>query len=462
VVWQSTREDARVEVYRSRADGSDATRLTRTGAGVPLWSPDGRWISYRDEVGGVYLMRPDGTGQHNVSTTAVPGFWRHDNSGLVIIEGHDYSLLDPETKQRTPLFKVTDFPQFAGTTFQPNAMTHDNRYLLLGSHLYHDGYTGANGAFTSGYSALMVDLFDKSKIYFIGNGCWPFSPPTGDLVFHVCNDCPQHPDIYRMSVKDVATRSSYQPEQNYPDKDWGHEYNPRVSTDGKWMVYMTSTGCHDGLGCDYEIFLHRLGAPPTERTRVTGSFAFDGYPDMYVGPLWQEPAAPRLFARPNRLTFFASAGATPASQAVNVKGEGGAAFTAAKAALEPAVPWLSVSVEGTAVTVQVKPEALTRGQHAATVAVSADGIDAPITIPVLVQADDSFPAPPDAGTPGAPDAGAGLVTDAAVAGADAGDAGGGSGCSCEAGGRAGGAAWSWLLLVAGAAALIRRGRRLRA
>ena len=23
---------------------------------------------------------------------------------------------------------------------------------------------------------------------------------------------------------------------------------------------MTSTGCHDGYGCDYEIFLHRVGA----------------------------------------------------------------------------------------------------------------------------------------------------------------------------------------------------------
>ena len=76
-------------------------------------------------------------------------------------------------------------------------------------------------------------------------GCWPFSPPQGDLVFHICNDCPQHPDIYRLSLADLATRSSYLPEESHPDLDWGHEYNPRVSNDNNWISYMGSTGCHD-------------------------------------------------------------------------------------------------------------------------------------------------------------------------------------------------------------------------
>src|SRR5437762_11389676 len=61
VIWQSTREDGRNEIYRAHADGTEVTRLTRTGATRPLWSPDGRWIAYTDDVAGVYVMRPDGT-----------------------------------------------------------------------------------------------------------------------------------------------------------------------------------------------------------------------------------------------------------------------------------------------------------------------------------------------------------------------------------------------------------------
>jgi hypothetical protein len=428
IVWQSIRQDSRFEVYRARADGSEVTRLTTTGAGAPLWSPDGRWVAYRDEVGGVYLMHPDGSAQHAFSNTARPVFWLHDNAGLVINDGTQYLLLDPESEQTTPMFATSDFPQFAGTTFLPNAMTHDNRYLLLGSHLYDNGYTGANGSFKSGFSAVMVDLFHKDKTYFIGNGCWPFSPPEGDLVFHICNDCPQHPDIYRMHVADLATRSSYLPEESHLDADWGHEYNPRVSNDNKWLVYMTSTGCHEGVACDYEIFLHRLGAGPTERTRVTTSPTFDGYPDMHVGPLWKPETTPQLVLRPDRLTFFASATALPAAQTIKIKNGGGGALGAVKAAIEPAVPWLSLASDAASITLQVKGDGLTVGQNQAVVSVSAGGVPGAISIPIVVNADDSFPRP----EAGAVETDASGDAAAAVADAGAGDAATttSSGCSC--------------------------------
>jgi hypothetical protein len=237
VIWQSDREDSRSEVYRARADGSEVTRLTKSGGSLPVWSPDGRWISFMDPSSAIYVMRPDGSELQMLGAGWSIG-WLHDNSGLLIGGGNDFNVYDPETGDSRLVFSRSDFPQFDGVTFQPSSMTHDNRYLLLGSHLFINGYTATNGSFTSEYSAVILDLLHKDKVYFLGSGCWPFTPPLGDLVFHICADCPKHPDIYRMNMADLLTRASYAPEVAHDDPDWGHEYNPRVSNDNRWLAYM--------------------------------------------------------------------------------------------------------------------------------------------------------------------------------------------------------------------------------
>ena len=453
VAWSSTRQEGRFEVYRAKADGSEVTRLTTIGAGKAMWSPDGRWIAYQDQQNAVYLMRPDGSEQHNVSPPGVYDFWLHDNSGLVVNEGAQYFLLDPESGQKTPIFNQGDFPQFGATTFLPNAMTHDNRYLLLGSHLYDNGYTGANGSFKSGFSAVMVDLLHKDRTYFIGNGCWPFSPPQGDLVFHICNDCPTHPDIYSLHLADLATRSSYLPEEAHPDMDWGHEYNPRVSNDNQWVAYMSSTGCHEGFSCDYEIFIHRLGAGPGERSRVTTDPGFDGYPDMHIGPLWKAPSQPVLFARPNRVALFAVP-ELPGPRKVLIKSEGGSVANV-KATLDPPVPWLSMSGDASSLTLEVKREGLVAGPNRTSITVGADLV-ASISIPVVVNADDSFPPPPATPDGGQPDAGADAAVSPDAGVADAGSSSSSSGCT--AGGPGAGGLWIVLAAAALSARWARRGR----
>jgi Tol biopolymer transport system component len=73
LVWQSNRLDARSEVYRAHADGTEVVRLTKTGGLLPLWAPDGRWIAYHDEANTGYLMRPDGSDVRTL-TAGPPGF----------------------------------------------------------------------------------------------------------------------------------------------------------------------------------------------------------------------------------------------------------------------------------------------------------------------------------------------------------------------------------------------------
>jgi hypothetical protein len=460
VVWESTREEGRTELYIGRADGTEVKRLTRSGAHNISWAPDGRWIAYTDEVTGVHLIRPDGTEQTQL-TPGMPVFWLHDNGGLVVRVGQtDHFLVDPETGEREPLASLNDFPDFATNSFLPNAMTHDNRYLLLGSHIYTNGYTGANGSFKTGFSAVAVDMLLKNKIYWVGNGCWPFTPPQGDLVFHICGSgaegCQAYPDIMRLDLKDIATRSSYAPEVSNSDEEWGHEYNPRVSTDNNWIVYMTSTGCHEGFHCDYEVFIHRLGTGPKERIRVTESPTFDGYPDMYVGPLWSKSAEPRLLITPNRTTFHAAAGVTSKPRTVKIKNSGGGSLGGFQiTAADPPVPWLAIETGPSSFTLSLREDALTRGRHQTVVSIAVDGIPGATTsFPVTLVADDSYPAalpdagPADAGPPDAGPAVDGPSTEAQD-----------SGCSCALGDRGGSPAGAGLLLMSLGLLILRRTAR---
>jgi MYXO-CTERM domain-containing protein len=401
LVWESNRADARSEVYLARADGTQVTRMTKTGAYRPSWSPDGRWILYFDDAGDQYLVRPDGSDRHVVYTGWVVS-WLHDNAGLLVIEGIKGFALDPETKARKQMFDMADFPQLAGTDLNFNGMTHDNRYIVFGSHLYINGFTGTNGSFVSEYSAVVADVLHKDRTYFFGTGCWPFTPPAGDLIFHICGNCPTFPDIYRMSLNDLDTRASYAPEMAHPNEDWGHEYNPRVSNDNKYMVYMASTGCHQGSDCNYDIWMHEIGAGPDNRVHVIENPSFDGYPQLYVGPLWKPTTEPRLLVTPSRVTFLATTGAAIAPQTLAIKNDGGGTLGAASVTVDSA-PWLDVKQEGNAVTLSVREgTTITRGNRCANLTIDVPGAQgSPVVVPVVLFGDETFPASPDAGAPDA-------------------------------------------------------------
>ena len=227
--------------------------------------------------------------------------------------------------------------------FDPYAMTHDNRYLAVGSDMYLNGFTGANGTFKQGYSAILIDLLDKKKIYMVGNGCWPFTPPAGNFVYHIRRDDngdnPSWPDIYRLDLADLDTRRSYEPEVANPDADWGHEYHPHISNDNKWLIYMTSNGCHWDYSCNNEIFLHRLGTGTSDRIRVTDHPSFDGFPDLFVGPMWQKSNEPQLATAPRHVTFHARAATMPDGQTIRIKNVGGGDLGEATAMFDPPVRW---------------------------------------------------------------------------------------------------------------------------
>ena len=61
-----------------------------------------------------------------------------------------------------------------------------------------------------------------------------------------------------------------------------HEYFPRVTNDGKWLVWGATAEGHEHDRADYEVFVWQLGKAWRSATRVTYSAANDQWPDLFI------------------------------------------------------------------------------------------------------------------------------------------------------------------------------------
>jgi hypothetical protein len=62
--------------------------------------------------------------------------------------------------------------------------------------------------------------------------------------------------------------------------EFSHEYFPKASADGRWIVYGASRGKHEHDTANYEIFLWRVGAPESDILRLTWHTGNDCWPDV--------------------------------------------------------------------------------------------------------------------------------------------------------------------------------------
>ena len=63
---------------------------------------------------------------------------------------------------------------------------------------------------------------------------------------------------------------------------WSHEYFPRFTADGRWLVYGASAGGHEQDSEDYEIFLWDTTVPDAPPARLTFHTGNDCWPDVWA------------------------------------------------------------------------------------------------------------------------------------------------------------------------------------
>jgi hypothetical protein len=72
-----------------------------------------------------------------------------------------------------------------------------------------------------------------------------------------------------------------------------HEYFPRLSPDGKWLVWGATDKGHDHDLFDYELYIWKIGEPVESATRITYHTGNDRWPDIWLGKVpVKESAAP--------------------------------------------------------------------------------------------------------------------------------------------------------------------------
>jgi hypothetical protein len=61
-----------------------------------------------------------------------------------------------------------------------------------------------------------------------------------------------------------------------------HEYFPKLSSDGKWLVWGITQRGHDHDIADYEVYFWEVGSAPDSAARLTFHSANDRWPDVYL------------------------------------------------------------------------------------------------------------------------------------------------------------------------------------
>ena len=63
---------------------------------------------------------------------------------------------------------------------------------------------------------------------------------------------------------------------------YSHEYFPKLSNDGRWLVWGAAAEGHEHDRADYEIFVWEVGSPVEQAVRLTHHEGNDQWPDLWV------------------------------------------------------------------------------------------------------------------------------------------------------------------------------------
>ena len=63
--------------------------------------------------------------------------------------------------------------------------------------------------------------------------------------------------------------------------EYSHEYFPRITADGEWMIWGAAAEGHEHDRADYELFVWKLDQPWSTATRLTYAAANDQWPDLH-------------------------------------------------------------------------------------------------------------------------------------------------------------------------------------
>ena len=287
VVWTSSRAGT-PHLFTMKTDGSDTRQLTKGDATDwnPRFSPDGRKILFsrsqeegfvRESQGSdpgtwdLYTINVDGTEISKVVEDATWGSWFGADE-IVFMRGTRIMRTKVGGEDEAKIMDLSRYPIFDGAIVERPELSHDGHFVAL---------TLAGNRRQAGIWNIKKKTWTQ-----MGQGTQIAWAPDGASVYWIDVSGKEMNRVVREPVVAGMPADERDPEKLLLVDLGGkrsRERFPRLSNDGKWLVFGAAIKSLENDLEDYELYLWEVGSPATSATRLTFHSANDRWPDLFVG-----------------------------------------------------------------------------------------------------------------------------------------------------------------------------------
>lgn len=295
IVWSSSRSHSTHDLWIMNADGTDKHALTNstTVDWFPRFSPDGKTVLFTRSKGGwtpetdatypekwdLWMIDANGENERKVADNATWGTFRPDGKEIVFSRGANVYLKNLESgEEKLVLDGVKAFDEKGIVLQEPN-MSPDGKYLaitLRGSMRETGVYDLENKKWNKSGDGCQIDFTaDGKRIYRVnptGNGG---TAAPSEILWFTVKDGVQQEKIGFFGIPKAAKL------MDLPGRR-SHEYFPRISANGKWLVWGATAKGHDHDIYDYELYVWEIGTDAKKAIRLTFHTANDRWPDIWL------------------------------------------------------------------------------------------------------------------------------------------------------------------------------------
>jgi dipeptidyl aminopeptidase/acylaminoacyl peptidase len=288
MVWSSNRSGNH-ELYLLDLREGRVRRLTNNPAVdfFSRFSPDGRqivfvrsqreWVSARDPTAwDVYVIGVEGSGERRIAVGGYHPTWTADGTAVVFLRGTRLLRYDVATGQESLALDVAN--ELPGVEeFGDAELAPDGRRWAFPLRGHFKGGLGLTGSFSG---AAVLDPAARALILLTREqACQTTWAADGQRLLWV--ETGGHGGTRVMTGRPDGT--GRQVFMDLPGA-YSHEYFPKLSNDGRWLVWGAAAEGHEHDRADYETFVWEVGTPAERALRLTHHPGNDQWPDLWVAP----------------------------------------------------------------------------------------------------------------------------------------------------------------------------------